>query len=275
MRYPLELERVRHFKEVAIGTPLPPNMVIAQGISRRAQIAEAVHILNQRDEINQVVILAPPHQPSAAVLTQLRDQALGKRLMQTTSLRAPGIDLRSAVHQAFTSYARSRLTNLKAHDLLTTTSDADLDRMADYITASATDVDITPGAQLTKTVLSYNDHYHGSFTEAGFLNVHIDSERDHMDARMVDCVTGSGTVLFADGDFEYEYYEENGMLKTRLKTEGIIDSCWVLPPQSSVLMRTPPPDAKPSIRPAVHAHGLGQRGRSEERLTLRYDLTLG
>lgn len=275
MRYPLELERVRHFTEVAAGACLPPNMAIAPGSSRPEQISAAVAILNSRDDINQVVILAHPDRPSEDVQRILNRHAMGKRLMQTTALKTPCTDLGHAVHEAFTAYTKGRMTSLRAADMLSVSTEADISKVSDYITAHAAEVHNLPGARLTKTVLSYNDHYHGSFTEGGFLNVHIDSEREHMDARMVDCVMGSGTVLFADGDFDYEYYEERGVLKTRLMTEGVIDTCWVLPPQSSVLMRTPPPDARPSIRPAVHAHGLGQPGRHEERLTIRHDFVLG
>jgi len=268
MRYKLPFSEVSSIVELnstAIG--LPDNIVFAPGDTHEERRNNAVGILLDRPEVNTVVMLEAQRKGIDKVIKQLETGSQGSRIRSTHDLSEGGEP--SGAYQNLKDYLERRNIGMK-NPLIDQDLIAVAGKTATLWHQSMQDADSIENTYLSQSIVAFFPDYIGHRTrEDAHINAHIDAAKSTYDLRIVECVNGSGTVLFNDEDFRHY-----GGDSLDLKNSGI--TCWTLAEGSSVIFRTPSiVHERMGARPAAHAHGIGEPDDTpESRLTMRHDLVL-
>lgn len=245
---------------------LAPNIAFASGSTRAEKYQSALSLLIQNPSINAVIAFYPPRQEVATALSELYASASGKRFR--LSCVGASITLPDGIKTRLQKYSDARKINLKkeypalsfANDNLSATANLWESIVEDSLNLSA--------ASIVDTTLTYVPEYTHQRGAENYINTHIDNVPDsHFDIRIVEVQQGSGTIIFDNNDFEI-----NG---SQLSKRGGLITGWELATGSSVVMRSPSERAlRNGGQPCIHAHGIGQEGRSEQRLVSKCDLKI-
>lgn len=268
MRYKLPFSEVSSIVELnstAIG--LPDNIVFAPGDTHEERRNNAVGILLDRPEVNTVVMLEAQRKGIDKVIKQLETGAQGTRIRSTHDLSEGGEP--SGAYQNLKDYLERRNVGMK-NPLIDQDLIAVAGKTATLWHQSMQDADSIENTYLSKSIVAFFPDYIGHRTrEDAHINAHIDAAKSTYDLRIVECMNGSGTVLFNDEDFNYYGGDGKALRNTDI-------TCWTLAEGSSVIFRTPSiVHDRMGARPAAHAHGIGEPDDTpESRLTMRHDLVL-
>ena len=268
MRYKLPFSEVSSIVELnstAIG--LPDNIVFAPGDTHEERRNNAVAILLDRPEVNTVVMLEAQRKGIEKVINQLKTGSEGARIRSTHDLSEGGEP--GGAYQNLKDYLNRRNANM-SNPLIDQDLIATAGKTATLWAQSMQDAENTQDTFLSQSIIAFFPDYIGHRTRKdAHINAHIDAAKSTYDLRIVECMNGSGTVLFNDEDFSY--YGGDAL---DLRNKDI--TCWTLAEGSSVIFRTPSIiHDRMGARPAAHAHGIGEPDDTpESRLTVRHDLVL-
>lgn len=243
---------------------LPDNIVFAAGDTRADRRNDAARILTDRPEVNAVIMLEPQRLDLTDGIKQLDDYTKGRRFRTGHSLtdETKGFDPTGSLR----SYLRNRALSDK-NPLLEGIDPNELNAAARLWRESCAEADNVENTYFRNSIMTYVPEYSGHRSRPGaHINTHIDSMKTESDMRIVECLAGSGTVVFDDDDFAI--FANEGV---DLKQSGI--TCWSLIEGSSLAIRIPSQRTElMGARPTVHAHGLGREDDvPEQRLTVRHD----
>lgn len=247
--------------------PVSDNIVYAVGETRAEKYNNARQILSSQNEVNAVIIIEPKREGLDKVIKELNTFAEGKRLRAEYSPAAPSD---SDTCQSLKNYLTRRNLNLR-NPLLDGVEISDLTSATTAIWNNAVkDTLSMERTSLLHSIMTYAPNYSGDrLNPDAYINAHIDAANSAGDIRIVECMKGSGTLVFDDTDFEI--YDNS---KVELIRSNI--TCWSLMEGSAIAIRMPShKNIDFGAKPTVHAHGIGQADDTpEERLTVRHDLTL-
>ena len=268
MRYKLPFSEVSSIVELnstAIG--LPDNIVFAPGDTHEERRNNAVGILLDRPEVNTVVMLEAQRKGIDKVIKQLETGAQGARIRSTHDLSEGGEP--SGAYQNLKDYLERRNVGM-ANPLIDQDLIAVAGKTATLWHQSMQDANNIENTYMSKSIVAFFPGYTGNRTRPdAHINAHIDAAKSTYDLRIVECMNGSGTVLFSDEDFNYYGGDALALINKDI-------TCWTLAEGSSVIFRTPSIiHDRMGARPAAHAHGIGEPDDTpESRLTVRHDLVL-
>ncbi len=269
MRYKLPFQDVASIVELSSEyMSLPENIVFAQGDTRTEKRNDAARILSTQGHVNAVVMLEPVRAEIEEAMFGLHALALGKRLRTKQDL----VDSfeKTNVGKTLSDYLERR-SQQHTNPLIANLDIKDISQAASRVWhKSLEEVSDLEPAFLNQSIITYVPNYSGHRTRPdSHINTHIDAANSASDMRIVECMKGSGTLIFDDNDFTI--FTNNGV---ELLESGI--TCWSLMEGSSVAIRMPSlKNEAIGGKPTVHAHGIGQEDDTpEERLTVRHDLVL-
>lgn len=269
MRYRLPFDSVSSIIELdSPEISLPDNIVIAEGDTHLERRNNAVQTLLDQPNVNTVVLLEPQRGNVETAIHHLYDEALGKRMRSDYKAVAEATPQNPDLYAHLKAYMERRRTSGNFPELGNMRIAKVSEAAGKIWSQSFDDANNIKNTTVTQSILSYVPEYSGSRTSAeGFINAHIDSMNSTKDFRLVECLHGSGTVLFDDNDFTVQAGGTIELLNSKM-------DCWTLAEGSSVLIRTPSDfNATLGARTTVHAHGLGEPDDTpEKRLTVRHDL---
>ncbi len=250
---------------------LPPNIVIASGATRHDRRIDAARILNSTPEVNAVAIIEPQRPQIDLALKELFTLANDKRISKKHSLQSS-----TSISDTFMTYAIARYNQLNAGCDRTQTATvlkSTVDQISNFWDSSLQEGKDLPNLTNTLTTTTYAPQYRQNLP-TNTINVHIDAPNDQSDIRLIEVVSGSGTLVFSDNDFEVLSPSEAIPTKRIRPLHTGID-CWELLAGSSLVIRNlSDKTTKMGARPTVHAHGLGSLHGTEQRLTYRHDFIM-
>ncbi len=253
--------------------PLPRNITFADGINRAEKYDCAVNILLDQPHINAVVILEPPRPSLKPALSQLYNLAVGKRL-RTTMPAAESVT-EDHISEKLRTYLHARNNNLQKTGIKVLPSNDNISPLAQLWHNTMKDCSPLNHAAILQSTLVYVPEYSNGGSPESFINTHIDHlQNPKFDVRIVECVEGSGTILFDDADFKIPLDETARNAGYLHKVHDTL-SCWALARGSSAVLRGPSSKMLENQgKPCIHAHGIGGQDTPESRLTIRHDLTI-
>lgn len=272
MRCPIHFKDVAKIIEITDDSiVLPANIAVAKGANRQEKREDGLRLLRNHPEINTVVLIDGQREIVERT-TQLLSKtvtALGIRRAKTRIFQQ-GEPV--SPRRRMSSYFRARALSTGASKV-DEQADAAIQESAN-IMQTLIDERLQGGDTLLETLMTYVEDYKMRNSPEAYINCHLDAA-DNFVLREVECLEGSGTVIFNNDDFSI-----NQGVSVDGKNRGTIErtkpniTCWSITTGSSVLIRVPTleEEFKDTV-PAAHAHGLGKRpGEPERRLTLRHNL---
>lgn len=268
MRCPVPFTAVAAMVPLLPKAVLPENIAIAGGIGRIEQRDDALRILANYPHINAVALIDRQRQ---AV-----DDAISALSEASRFIDARRFAIKQPVHTELTlsTYFGQRVAHSALPRLTKENSEAFVAQTVNGILPLVRTINDEVRAGVDghlQTTMTYVDDYIVTRSKDAFINAHLDKPEPgaSYDAREVECCNGSGTVLFADNDFEKmpEAGRSFPGLARLLRSQV---SCWILPEGSSIVMR-----AGETVNPCVHSHGISDGVNREQRLTFRHDFKLG
>jgi len=245
---------------------LPDNIVFAEGGTRLDRYNEASSVLRNQPNVNAVIMLEPKTGDLSKAINELDTLAEGRRFRSTHNVDAtpsssdPYASLCRYIKQRRISFGNPLIGGVP-HDLISNASDI-------WAKACAEIAQID-NMLMKQSITTYVPNYNGRRTQEGsHINTHIDAQTTPSDMRIIECLAGSGTLVFDDNDFTVTDKDTISLIKRGIK-------CWELPEGSSLAIRIPSETtANMGARGTVHAHGIGQPDDTpEQRWTIRHDLT--
>lgn len=259
----LQYNDVARFTDIKEAKSLPSNILVTNCRNKQAGSAEAVYILKHCPEINAVVTILPEQSPIDAALRQLEVLSLGRKVSKKQYI-SDDFEL-SDIGKNFERYVLERQKNL-LREQFTDAACMDVQNVVNIWESSLSFADFEGSTALSTTLVYWSSY--GSAHDKGTISAHMDAKEQQSDVRIVECVSGSGTVLFADHDFV-----EDQKSHARIRPVNQNIECWIAPANSAIALRTPSAKNEAmNAKACVHAHGLGIPKEQEQRLTFRHDL---
>lgn len=269
MRFPLYFSNVASIIRIEDkDTPLPPNIALASGDSKTQKYKNALRILENNNEINAVVMIESQTSDLDSIIDNLHSVSMNRRI-RSKHTPANDFPLQDSFN-SFSGYIRARNKSINVETPSINDTELTLSNITNFWNASIGELTSLRSIKLKESTLTYVPNYMNSIE--GYINTHIDHCKIEIDYRVVECVTGSGTIIFSNHDFEIPEEESNNTAFHGLKLTGSNVTCWELTTGSKVIMRAPSKD--PNMTACVHAHGVGGQIKPEKRLTIRHDIAL-
>ena len=228
---------------------VPDNIIVINGNDLQSR-AEAFDLISDEKAPNTVIMLGTRDDKIEQCLSNL----FAKPNSRETTLTYNAITGAQAVSIRGGSYNPAPLDSLNTpdqdvYDLWQNTfigTDTDMGEEAGRITL------------LNSRLLIWNSYSNNN------AKIHIDPIFSEHDFRMIDCVSGTGTLFFDNNDFEIH--------GQKVFQTARITNAWAAPEHTTILMREPSQDS-PDASPSIHAHGI-QAGKAAPRVLIRSDYTL-
>lgn len=247
------------------GGGLPKNIEVSEGRTRAEKRLRAVDILLKKPEVNAVILINEKRPEVEQALQAFHHicEVIGRRLKTRVSKGCP-----DSVQENVNAYFSKRASEQHKQAELFANAQR---HVSNFLEKAVRDATISvPGPITRSSEFTFVRDYKHPQSQGAYINGHTD-RADEYDLREIECCEGSGTILFADDDFEFEGAPND--FETKIVQVSNRLQCWSLMSGSSAIMRVPSSKwAAIGARPVIHAHGIGRiDGQPEARLTIRHD----